>query len=213
MENEVLNRLSSKRGKRGDEANIRLAEAIASSMDAEAVRELITALPKAPAALASDILKTLYETGKRQPALISPYAEVFLKLLRAKNNRLVWGGMIALESIAAIRADELFPQVPLFQESVQTGSVITRDAGIGALSGIAAANPQYALAIMPFLLDHLRTCRPASVAQHAEKISACVSPAYAGTFAEVLQARLPDLSEPQARRVNKLLKNITKEAK
>ena len=213
MKFEILNQLSSQLGERGDNANIHLAEAIAAAQDAEAVQELIAALPKASAALSSDIIKTLYETGKRQPALIAPYAEVFLKLLRAKNNRLVWGGMMALETIAEISADALYKHVQLVQESIQKGSVITQDAGIGALSGVASANAQYAQAIMPFLLEHLRTCRPASVAQHAEKISACVFPSYTEVFAEVLHERLPDLSESQAPRVQRLLKKIEKVTK
>lgn len=209
----VLNQLTSLPGERGEEANIRLAETIAAAQDAEAVQELIAALPKASAALSSDIIKTLYEIGKRQPALISQYADVFLGLLRAKNNRLVWGGMMALETIADRCADALFGQVKLIEESIQKGSVITRDAGIGALARLAAAKPEYAESIMPFLLEHLRACRPASVAQHAEKTFLCVSPLYAGAFAEVLRERLPDLSEAQAQRVNKLLKKTMKAAK
>lgn len=74
----VLNQLTSLPGERGEEASIRLAETIAAAQDAEAVQELIAALPKASAALSSDIIKTLYEIGKRQPALISQYADVFL---------------------------------------------------------------------------------------------------------------------------------------
>jgi len=46
MKFEILNQLSSQLGERGDNANIHLAEAIAAEQDAEAVQELIAALPK-----------------------------------------------------------------------------------------------------------------------------------------------------------------------
>ena len=212
MDNKVLNQLASKLGERGDQANIRLAEAIAAAQDLEAIQELITALPKASAVLASDIIKTLYETGKRQPELISPHIEVFLKLLRGKNPRLIWGGMMALETVAKISANALFPSVSILQESIRTGSVITRDAGIGTLAGLASAKPEFAQALMPFLLEHLRTCRPASVDQHAEKIANCASGSYTPDFTEVLESRIPDLSASQAQRVRKLIKNATRKA-
>jgi len=65
---------------------------------------------------------------------------------------------------------------------------------------------------MPFLLEHLRTCRPASVAQHAEKIANCASGSYTPDFTEVLESRIPDLSASQAQRVRKLIKNATRKA-
>ncbi len=40
--------------------------------------------------------------GNRKPELIAPYYADFLELQVNRNNRLVWGGMIALTTIASI---------------------------------------------------------------------------------------------------------------
>ncbi len=53
-------------------------------------------------------MKVLYEIGYLTPELIADYADDFLKLLRSKNNRMVWGGMIALATIAETKPREIW---------------------------------------------------------------------------------------------------------
>ena len=56
------------------------------------------------AKIASDCIKTLYEVGYLKPELIAPYVGDFLKLIKSRENRLVWGGMLALSTIAALKS-------------------------------------------------------------------------------------------------------------
>jgi hypothetical protein len=95
------------------------------------------------------------------------------------------------------------------------GSVITRDAGIKTLASLAATSSERRQEIFPFLLEHLRTCRPKDVPQHAEAILVAASAETKGQLIAVLQERLDDMAEPQARRVKRVIRQanaITKEA-
>jgi hypothetical protein len=42
----------------------------------------------------------LYELGYLAPELIADYVGDFIKLLKHENNRIDWGGMIALSTVA-----------------------------------------------------------------------------------------------------------------
>src|SRR5262245_12667578 len=109
----VLNRLASAL-QRGDEApNQELAREIAQASDSAAVKELVANLVNADQAIQSDCIKLLYEIGAITPAMIAPYYNDFVSLLKRRNNRLVWGAMTALGAIAGQKADELWPHVDL----------------------------------------------------------------------------------------------------
>ena len=99
----IIELLASSQDSRSNAANIALAEEISSSGNREAVSELVLLLKHKDRNLQGDSLKTLYETGYRKPELIAPYYADFLDLLTNRNNRLIWGGMIALTTIAHIR--------------------------------------------------------------------------------------------------------------
>src|SRR5258708_3221405 len=107
----VLNKLASALG-RGDEIpNQALAKQLATSEDKDAIRELVDNLSNPDKAIQSDCIKVLYEVGSLKPKLISPYVSEFIKLLRSRDNRLVWGSMTALGAIADQKAAEIGRQV------------------------------------------------------------------------------------------------------
>jgi len=110
----------------------------------------------------------LYEIGYIDPSLVASYADDFLKLLRSRNNRLVWGGMIALSTIAELQADFIYAHREEILKAMHEGSVITLDNGVKVLA-LAASKDAYRPDIFPHLLKHLQTCRPKDVPQHAEK--------------------------------------------
>lgn len=58
---------------------------------------------------------------------------------------------------------------------IEKGSVITIDNGIKTLSTVASVNEKYNDAIFPFLIGHLKKCRPKDVPQHAESIFVAVN--------------------------------------
>src|SRR4030042_687161 len=96
----VLRRLASAKARRDEAPNKELAKDLAKRKDRAAIGELAANLKSPDPEIRSDCVKVLYETGALDPELIADYAEEFLGLLGSKNNRMVWGGMTALATIA-----------------------------------------------------------------------------------------------------------------
>ena len=92
--------------------------------------------------------------------MIADHANEFLRLLRDRNNRMVWGSMIALSIVAPLRADEFYLHRQRIQDAMAGGSIITVDNGVKVLAAVAAANASYRNELLPYLLHHLENCRP-----------------------------------------------------
>ena len=204
----VIDRLSSSLGRRGDAANKELAAELAQTQNRDEIAELVANLSNKDRRIQSDCVKTLYELGYIDPGLIAPYVDDFFPLLRSRNNRLVWGGMIALSTIATLQPDCIYDRIDDVLEAIDRGSVITVDAGISVLVHLAAANPDYEERMVPILLAHLRTCRPKEVAHHAERAAVAVNTRNRNEFIQVLEGRLEDLSETQQTRLRRLLRKL-----
>jgi len=95
----VLHQLATALGRRDEVPNQELARRIVRERDAAAVQELVENLWHNNKAIPSDCIKVLYEIGAANPDLIANYYNEFGKLLESKNNRLVWGAMMALDTI------------------------------------------------------------------------------------------------------------------
>ena len=203
----VLDKLSVSLGVRNNKPNQILAKEIAEKNDKEAIKELVENLNNKNKRIASDCIKVLYEIGYINPKLIAGYVNNFIDLLSHKNNRLVWGGMIALSTIAKYKADKIYENFDNIKQAIINGSVITADKGIKTLSEIKA-NTEYEEKIMPFLLDTLKVCRSQSFPQYAEAIFEAVSNDYKNEYKKILENRLPTLSKSQKKRVEKILKKI-----
>lgn len=201
----VLSRLACALGRRDEVPNRELARALVDAQDTDNIQEIATNLWNKDVHIQSDCVKVLYEIGYLQPRLITAYAEDFVKLLKNRNNRLVWGGMLAISTIGVLAADELFPHIREIEKAMINGSVITRDAGVLALAGIASTSDERRQAILPTLLDHLRSCRPKDVPQHCEKILLAVNASYKTEFISLLEKRMEDLQGMQLRRVRKVI--------
>jgi len=202
----VLMKIAFHQGIRDEIPNQQLARELASARDVEGIKEIAEHVWDKNTNVSSDCIKVLYETGYISPDLIAPYAEDFLKLLHSKQNRLVWGAMIALSTIAPLSASKLFEKHELVCKTVSQGSVITQDAGIKTLAQVAAADATYLAELNPFLMNFLRTCRLSDVPRHAEFIEICVNDSNRQEFLTILQERLPHMSTSQAVRIKKILK-------
>jgi hypothetical protein len=204
----VLQQIAYYQNRRDEVPNQELAKELATKKDRKGTREIAANLWNENAQIQSDCLKVLYEIGYLQPELIAPYAEDFLKLLHSRNNRLVWGAMIALGTVADLKADVIYPHVAEIEQVMDQGSVITKDNGVKVLALVAAQNAAYNQQIFPYLLHHLETCRPKDVPQHAEKAVVAVTARNKLQFIAVLEKRLVDLQGAQAARVQKVIKLV-----
>ena len=166
--------------------------------DQAGIREIAEALWHREPNVRSDCLKVLYEIGYLKPELVAPYAGDFLKLLGSRNNRLVWGAMIGLSTVAEVAADEIYPHAAEIQRAMAGGTIITLDAGVLALSRLAATGDDRRTALLPYLLDFLRNCRPSDLPRHAERVLMAVNAAQ-GRIRLGSAGRMPLLTPAQAR--------------
>ena len=201
----ALNRIAHLQNRRDEVPNQELARDLARQKNREGIREIAENLWNNDKNIQADCIKVLYEVGYIDPSLIAGYAEDFLKLLRSRNNRLVWGGMIALSTVAELRADLIHTHLDQILKAMNSGSVITVDNAVKALA-LAASKDAYREAIFPHLLEHLRTCRPKEVAQHSEKSLPAVNANNKEDFIAVLENRLKDFSASQITRLKKVIK-------
>jgi hypothetical protein len=206
----VIPRLATSLGRRDEVPNQELARDLAAQKDKAGIREIAENLWNRDKNIQADCIKVLYEVGSIESQLIADYVEDFAKLLRSKNNRLVWGGMTALAEVAKANPDAVFKYLDEIKRAKETGSVITVDNAISTLATVAAANNKYNKDIFPYLLKHLLSCRPKEVAQHSEKILQAVSRSNNADFIEALEKRIEDLSGPGLTRVQKVIRQANK---
>ena len=202
----LLNRLASSLGRRDEIPNQELARDLAAKKDSKGIHEIAENLWSKDRHIQADCIKVLYEIGSIEPKLIADYTQDFVKLLRSKNNRLVWGGMTALAEVAKANSAEVFKYLDEIKNAKETGSVITVDNAISTLAYTAAATDEYNKAIFPYLLKHLSSCRPKEVPQHAEKTLSAVKSSNKADFIKVLEKRMEDLSGSGLARVKKVIK-------
>ena len=204
----ALERIAYFQNRRDEKPNQELARRLAAGRDRDGIAEIAENLWNSNGSIQADCLKVLYEIGYIDPTLIAGYAEDFIKLLHSRNNRLVWGGMIALGTVAGLRAPLVMAHLDEIQAAMRKGSVITVDNGIQVLAQAASKDGKYARQIAPILVEHLRTCRPKDVPQHAEKCLPAVNAGNRARFLAALDASLPDLSGAGLARVTKVIKHI-----
>ena len=202
----ILNKIAFHQNRRDEVPNQEVVRELAQSRNQADIREIAEALWDKNPNIQSDCFKVLYELGYLAPELIADNTGDFLSLLKHPNNRMVWGGMIALSTVADLKAAEIFPHVNEIVQVMKKGSVITMDNGIKALALVASQKDEYHKVIFPTLLDHLKTCRPKEVPQHAEKSLPAVTAGNKSDFVHVLEKRLEDMTASQAARLKKIIK-------
>jgi hypothetical protein len=202
----VIDRLAHSVGRRDEVPNQELARDLVAKKDRKGIREIAENLWHKDKNIQADCIKVLYEIGSNEPKLIADYAEYFVRLLKSRNNRLVWGGMTALAEVAKADPEAVFKHLDAIKKAKEVGSVITVDNAISTLAYTASANDKYNEVIFPYLLKHLSSCRPKEVPQHAEKTLPAVTTPNKAEFIKVLEKRMEDLSGSGLARVKKVIK-------
>lgn len=206
----IVDQLACMQNRRDEVPNQELARQLAETANREAIGELVGHLGDKNRDIRHDCIKVLYEIGYIHPDLIAEHVVAFLKLIKSRDNRMVWGGMITLATIAATQSEEIFTHYGALQQAMETGSVITIDNGVKVLAQVAAAKAEYNAVIFPDLLQHLKVCRDKEVPQHAESTLPAVNTENKQAFVEMLERRMADLSASQAARIKKVIKEAQK---
>jgi hypothetical protein len=206
----VLHKIAYYQNRRDEVPNQAVARELAQTRSLADIREIAENLWNKEPNIQSDCLKVLYELGYLAPELIAAYVDDFLKLLKHCNNRMVWGGMIALSTIASLQADKIFPHVDEIKKTMDAGSVITNDAGIKTLTKVAAHKDDYRLQIVPYLLERLANSRAVDAPRYAGNILFAIGTADKAKFIKILEKWITALSGSRLARLRKVLKQAEK---
>ena len=205
----ILDKLATALNRRDEVPNQELAKDIVRANNKRAVKELIENLTHKDKNIQSDCIKVLYEVGEREPKMIASYYREFGKLLDNKNNRLVWGAMIALDSVTVQEPKGVHGLLVKIMDTADSGSVITRDHAVGILVKLSTLR-QYADECIPLLLEQLLTCPNNQFPMYAEMSLAVVNDKNKAALQKVMTRRLAGLEkESQRKRVAKVLKRLT----
>lgn len=204
----ILDKLSSAKGTKSQEPNKKLALKICKENDKEAVGELVQNLNNSDKNIQSDCAGMMEYIGFERPGLITKYTDNLIDALGSGNNRVVWGVMIALSTIAKKSTKVIFERRSEVIKAIESGSVITVDNGVKVLAKVASVKEEYSKELFPYLLRLLERCRAKSVPQYAESISVAVNVANKVAFEKVLQKRAKDMKDSWRKRVEKVIKKL-----
>ncbi len=204
----TLEKIAFYQDRRDEVPNQLLARELAASRDADGIREIAANLGNKNKNVRSDCLKVLYEIGYLDPGLVADYWDDFLGLLGSKDNRMVWGALIALANIADLHPHEIWAQIDAVIHATLTGTVISQVWGIRTLARVAAADLKYQKKIFPILLDQIQSCLPRDVPLHSESTLVAVDQKNKGKLLEVMEARRTELTPAQLTRYKKVLKAL-----
>lgn len=201
----TLDRLAHSQNRRDELPNQQLARELAAARDRDGICEIAENLGNRNKGIQADCIKVLYEIGYIDPGLIAEYADEFVRLLHSHNNRMVWGGMIALNTIAELRPQAVVTHLDEIERVIDAGSVITVDNGIQALARAASKDEKAGREIIAYLVEHLGSCRSKDVPQHAEKSLPAINTNNKTRFIRVLKDRMDELTGPALERVKKVV--------
>ncbi|HEX8993235.1 MAG TPA: hypothetical protein VF784_16250 [Anaerolineales bacterium] len=202
----ALERTAHAQHRRDEVPNQELARDLAATKDRDGICEIAENLGNRNKSIQADCIKVLYEIGTIDPSLIAEYAEEFVKLLHSRNNRMVWGGMIALGTVAGLKPHVVLAHLDEIERAIETGSVITVDNGVEVLARAASRDEKNAREILPYVLEHLRTCRAQSIPPHAEKTLIAINAGNKARFINILNRRMNELTGAARARVQKVVK-------
>jgi hypothetical protein len=201
----LLGRLATSLGRNDEQPNQELASQIAEERDGNAVKELVANLGNKDTGVQSDCIKVLYEIGSLRPSLIAPYAKEFIRLLDNGNNRLAWGAMTALDSIALESPQFVYSNIPKIIQAAAGGSVITRDHAVGILIKLASIG-DYSEKASELLMKQLESCPANQLPMYAENALPIINDRNRAAFVKTLTSRLGGIEkESKRKRVAKVI--------
>jgi hypothetical protein len=203
-----LEKIAFYQNRRDEVPNQLLAKELAETRNKAGIREIAENLENKNKNVRSDCLKVLYEIGYLDPSLINDYIAVFLRLLKSKDNRMVWGAMISLAAIADQHSKEIWAQVDDILRITDSGTLITLVWGMRVLAKITSTDDMYKAKIFPFLLKQIRTCLPRDIPTHTESILCAVDRKNKADLLSLLESRLAELTPAQLTRFKRVLKLV-----
>ena len=205
----VLSRIAFYQNRRDEVPNQELAGDLARRRDKSGIAEIAANLTNKNQNIRSDCLKVLYEVGYHTPELIAAYAEELLALLDDRNNRMVWGAMIALGTIADLNPKPVWREIDRVFKAIDSGSLITLVWGIRTVANAAAQSPSRVKSAMPKFLQYLKTCNARDVPTHLESMLPVLNSANWRGVEEVVESRKNEMTTSHLARLKKVMKQMS----
>lgn len=203
----VYGRLGAVLGIRDTKADIALGQDIAARGAADEIAGLVELLDDAK--VASSAIKAIYECGYVAPRLLVPHLPRFRALMDCGNNRLVWGGTIAVWCVAMAAPEQVWPHRERLERCLQVGTVITQMSAVQALTTVAASDPAKAEALEEWFEEVLERIGSKQLVQCGELILPVARPAYHELLLGILVERGDELASANARkRLQKLVRKF-----
>jgi hypothetical protein len=197
-------------GRRDEVPNQELAALLAEEENHAGIEEIAGYLDDKNKSIQSDCIKVLYEIGYIAPHLITKYAGAFIEQLDSKNNRMVWGAMIALATIAELVPEEIWLHREKIMELIETGTVITNVWGVKTLINLSKAGDQYYAGLVDDLLRLQKECRDVDFAKRAEDMEPAIKASEREVYRKILEARKPELSKSAQARLGRVIAKLGK---
>jgi hypothetical protein len=202
----LLNRLAYLQTRRDRTPNLDLARDLAARDDRVGIREIAENMWSDNKNIHGDCMHVMYEIGRVDPNLITPYAGDFIKFLKSKHHNMVEGAITALMEIAKVNPEFIFKNLAEIKRITETGTDVAVDKSISALAHTAAAGEEYGKVIFPYLLQQLLSCHHKHVPERAEKILPAVNGNNNSEFVKTLKKRLESLSGSDFTRLKKIIR-------
>lgn len=205
-----INQIAYNLDRRDEEPNQELARTLAEENNHEGIKEIAGYLHDKNKSIQSDCLKVLYEIGYIKPNLIAEYLDEFIYFLNSKNNRMVWGSMIALANLAEVVPEKIYKVKELIFENIKTGSVITNVWGVYTIINLSKADKKYYDELKPMLFKLQKECRPIDFAKRSEAMIEAIHEQDLKAYIEILKNEKENLSNAGAKRVEKVIRKWEK---
>lgn len=206
-----INKIAFYQNVRNETPNKELAKELADTDNKEGITEISKYLYDKNRSVCSDCLAVLYTIGYSKPELIQEYIDDFLKLLTSKNNRMVWGSMIAISTIAPLKPDYIFKQIDLILQTMKKGTLITQVWGIKTLVNLSSGNKKRKEKTIPILFNYLEECRPIDFASRIETILPVIeSPEENKTLDKIIEIKSTELKPSQIKKLQTILRKNRK---
>jgi hypothetical protein len=203
---DLLNRLGYLQTRRDRTPNLDLARDLAARDDTAGIREIAENMWNDNKNIHSDCMHVMYEIGRVDPHLITPYAVDFIKFLKSKHQNMVQGAITALSEISKVNPEFIFKNLAEIKRISETDSDTSVEKSISALTYTAAADVEYSKSIFPYLLQHLLDCHHKQLPERAEKILPAVNENNKDEFIKTLKKRLESLSGSDFTRLKKIIR-------
>jgi hypothetical protein len=202
-----INQIAYHLQRRDEVPNQELARKLAEEENIEGIKEIASYLKDKNKSIASDCLKVMYEIGYINPNLLIPYAEELIGFLKSKNNRMVWGGMIAIANLAKVIPERIIQELDSILEIIETGSVITNVWGVYTV--INLADNGYYDKLKDTLFKLQEQCRNVDYPKRAESMADVIAVNDKAEFIQLLENRLVHLTKAGALRTQKVIKKMS----